>query len=59
MQPYASAKTDKPKVPEDDDDEIIYILQLPDWECKCPVHNETIKTPRLDINQVNYWFIYN
>ncbi|XP_045458186.1 uncharacterized protein LOC123668496 [Melitaea cinxia] len=43
--PYAKTETEKRKEAEDDE-EIIYILQLPDWEFKCPVHNQTIRTPR-------------
>ncbi|XP_026317577.1 uncharacterized protein LOC113228472 [Hyposmocoma kahamanoa] len=42
--PYA--KTDAEKKKAEEEEEIIYILQLPDWEFKCPVHNETIRTPR-------------
>ncbi|KAF9409081.1 hypothetical protein HW555_011443 [Spodoptera exigua] len=38
-------KSEKAKA-DDEDEEIIYILQLPDFEYKCPVHNETVKTPR-------------
>ncbi|CAH0578292.1 unnamed protein product [Chrysodeixis includens] len=44
--PYATSKENKDKESAEDDEEIIYILQLPDWEFKCPVHNETIRTPR-------------
>ncbi|KAG6443193.1 uncharacterized protein LOC115455736 isoform X1 [Manduca sexta] len=43
--PYAKSESEKRKENEDDE-EIIYILQLPDWEFKCPVHNQTIRTPR-------------
>ncbi|CAB3258940.1 unnamed protein product [Arctia plantaginis] len=43
--PYAKTETEKQKESAQDE-EIIYILQLPDWEFKCPVHNETIRTPR-------------
>ncbi|CAG4942630.1 uncharacterized protein LOC123705550 [Colias croceus] len=43
--PYAKTESDKKKDSEEEE-EIIYILQLPDWEFKCPVHNQTIKTPR-------------
>lgn len=45
-QPYAKTETEKRKTA-DEDEEIIYILQLPDWEFKCPVHNESVRTPRL------------
>lgn len=47
LQPYAKSEAEKRKETEEDE-EIIYILQLPDWEYNCPVHNQTIKTPRLD-----------
>ncbi|CAH1647876.1 unnamed protein product [Spodoptera littoralis] len=40
-----SHKSEKAKA-EEEDEEIIYILQLPDFEYKCPIHNETVKTPR-------------
>ncbi|XP_028178603.1 uncharacterized protein LOC135086647 [Ostrinia nubilalis] len=43
--PYAKTEAEKRKEA-DDDEEIIYILQLPDWEFQCPVHNQTIRTPR-------------
>ncbi|CAK1554712.1 unnamed protein product [Leptosia nina] len=43
--PYAKSESEKRKEAEEEE-EIIYILQLPDWEFKCPVHNQTIKTPR-------------
>ncbi|KAI8430561.1 hypothetical protein MSG28_000786 [Choristoneura fumiferana] len=43
--PYAKSEAEKRKETEEDE-EIIYILQLPDWEYNCPVHNQTIKTPR-------------
>ncbi|XP_050683011.1 uncharacterized protein LOC126978301 [Leptidea sinapis] len=44
--PYPKTDNSERKKDGDDDEEIIYILQLPDWEFKCPVHNETIRTPR-------------
>ncbi|CAH0716641.1 unnamed protein product, partial [Brenthis ino] len=43
--PYANTESKKRKESEEDE-EIIYILQLPDWEFKCPVHNQTVRTPR-------------
>ncbi|CAG9782371.1 unnamed protein product [Diatraea saccharalis] len=43
--PYAKTEAEKRKEAEDDE-EIIYILQLPDWQYQCPVHKETISTPR-------------
>ncbi|KAJ0183642.1 hypothetical protein K1T71_000065 [Dendrolimus kikuchii] len=43
--PYAKSQKEKKKEA-DDDEELIYILQLPDWEFKCPEHNQTIRTPR-------------
>ncbi|XP_026498503.2 uncharacterized protein LOC113402454 [Vanessa tameamea] len=43
--PYAKTESEKRKEAEEDE-EIIYILQLPDWEYKCPVHNQTVRTPR-------------
>ncbi|KAL0902748.1 hypothetical protein ABMA27_000554 [Loxostege sticticalis] len=43
--PYAKSEAEKRKEAEDDE-EIIYILQLPDWEFQCPVHKQTIRTPR-------------
>ncbi|XP_034839199.1 uncharacterized protein [Maniola hyperantus] len=43
--PYSKSEADKRKEAEEDE-EIIYILQLPDWEFQCPVHNQTIRTPR-------------
>ncbi|CAH2242377.1 jg432, partial [Pararge aegeria aegeria] len=43
--PYAKSEAEKKKEAEEDE-EIIYILQLPDWEFKCPEHNQTIRTPR-------------
>ncbi|CAG9137293.1 unnamed protein product [Plutella xylostella] len=43
--PYpTSAELKKKK--EDVDEELVYILQLPDWETRCPVHGDVIKTPR-------------
>lgn len=49
FQPYAKTEAEKRKEAEDDE-EIIYILQLPDWEYQCPTHNSTIRTPRLLLN---------
>ncbi|XP_061707304.1 uncharacterized protein LOC133517860 [Cydia pomonella] len=43
--PYATSDAEKRKTAEDDE-EIIYILQLPDIESRCPVHEQTIRTPR-------------
>ncbi|XP_075991402.1 uncharacterized protein LOC142986692 [Anticarsia gemmatalis] len=43
--PYAKTEAEKSKESLQDE-ELIYILQLPDWEFKCPVHNEIIRTPR-------------
>ncbi|KOB66940.1 Uncharacterized protein OBRU01_20532 [Operophtera brumata] len=43
--PYAKSETEKSKETEEEE-EIIYILQLPDWEFQCPVHNQMIRTPR-------------
>ncbi|XP_013184859.1 uncharacterized protein LOC106130551 [Amyelois transitella] len=43
--PYAKSEAEKKKE-SDENEEIIYILQLPDWEFQCPVHNTTVKTPR-------------
>ncbi|XP_053624712.1 uncharacterized protein LOC128683286 [Plodia interpunctella] len=43
--PYAKSESEKKKEA-DENEEIIYILQLPDWEFQCPVHNQTIRTPR-------------
>ncbi|KAJ8737473.1 hypothetical protein PYW08_000068 [Mythimna loreyi] len=43
--PYASSQTQQGEKA-DDNEEIIYILQLPDWEYNCPVHNQTVRTPR-------------
>ncbi|CAG9558233.1 unnamed protein product [Danaus chrysippus] len=43
--PYAKTEAEKRKEAEEDE-EIIYILQLPDWEFKCPVHNQSVRTPR-------------
>ncbi|XP_026742195.1 uncharacterized protein LOC113504218 [Trichoplusia ni] len=44
--PYAKNQAEKAKEAAEEDEEIIYILQLPDWEFRCPVHNETVRTPR-------------
>ncbi|XP_049885418.1 uncharacterized protein LOC126380206 [Pectinophora gossypiella] len=44
--PYAEANKTKTAEEAEEDEEIIYILQLPDWEFKCPIHKETIRTPR-------------
>ncbi|XP_052746652.1 uncharacterized protein LOC112043802 [Bicyclus anynana] len=43
--PYAKSEAEKRKESEEDE-EIIYILQLPDWEFQCPEHNQIIRTPR-------------
>ncbi|XP_068620286.1 uncharacterized protein [Battus philenor] len=41
--PQTKKESDKTKA---EDEEVIYILQLPDWEFKCPVHQHVVKTPR-------------
>uniref|UniRef100_A0A2A4K1H4 Uncharacterized protein n=1 Tax=Heliothis virescens TaxID=7102 RepID=A0A2A4K1H4_HELVI len=43
--PYATSKTEKSNT-KHDDEELIYILQLPDWEYTCPVHKQSVRTPR-------------
>ncbi|KAI5646984.1 hypothetical protein NE865_01239 [Phthorimaea operculella] len=43
--PYAKNEAEKRKEAEEEE-EVIYILQLPDWEYQCPVHNTTVRTPR-------------
>ncbi|XP_063634477.1 uncharacterized protein LOC134805106 [Cydia splendana] len=43
--PYATSHAKKNKAAEEEE-EIIYILQLPDIESRCPAHNQTIRTPR-------------
>ncbi|PZC75920.1 uncharacterized protein LOC110378191 [Helicoverpa armigera] len=44
--PYAKSETENKSKPSQEDEELIYILQLPDWEYTCPVHNQTVRTPR-------------
>ncbi|XP_063394024.1 uncharacterized protein LOC134679111 [Cydia fagiglandana] len=43
--PYATSQAEKNKAAEEEE-EIIYILQLPDIESRCPTHKQTIRTPR-------------
>ncbi|KPJ10359.1 hypothetical protein RR48_09019 [Papilio machaon] len=43
LDPFRFAQADKTKAEEE---EVIYILQLPDWEFKCPLHDQVVKTPR-------------
>ncbi|CAK1588052.1 unnamed protein product [Parnassius mnemosyne] len=43
--PYGKTKKESEEETKEDE-ELIYILQLPDWEFKCPVHHHTVKTPR-------------
>uniref|UniRef100_A0A2H1WZ99 SFRICE_029523 n=1 Tax=Spodoptera frugiperda TaxID=7108 RepID=A0A2H1WZ99_SPOFR len=44
--PYDTSQKSAKAKAEEEDEEIIYILQLPDFEYKCPIHNATVKTPR-------------
>ncbi|XP_045542197.1 uncharacterized protein LOC106715888 [Papilio machaon] len=43
--PY-SQKTKEADKTKAEEEEVIYILQLPDWEFKCPLHDQVVKTPR-------------
>lgn len=45
FQPYAQSTKEANKA-KAEEEEIIYILQLPDWEFKCPLHDQVVKTPR-------------
>ncbi|GBP03826.1 hypothetical protein EVAR_71882_1 [Eumeta japonica] len=45
--PYLeTGKAQSERGEDDDDQEIIYLLQLPDYETSCPVHNQAVKIPR-------------